>query len=106
MKKLTLLVVIILVTGLLAGCNPFSTFRAEIVGDTIYLGDPDNPATHQLEMTYGGTDVTLSCDYSSNNTDAATVSADGLIAGVAAGNAIVHVTYGLWHTCDIHVVCN
>ena len=55
-------------------------------------------ATHQLTITATDTagktqTVTTTCTYSSSNQQIATVSAGGLVKGVAAGSAHINVSY-------------
>lgn len=104
MKKLTVLVVIMLVAGLLAGCGiiPESKlWKIEVEPSEVWLRSPGE--SKQLEVTAyydDGTvaDVTLECDYTVNKPEAltqvvATVSAEGLITGIKTGWAIILVSY-------------
>ena len=109
MKKLTVLVVIMLVAGLLAGCwvlpeSKLDYIEAEPAKVTLYLGltsDSTKNNTQQLEVTAFYTDgnkadVTAECDYATLTTSIAevvTVNNEGLITAKSRGNAIVSVSY-------------
>lgn len=100
MKKLTVLVVIMLVAVLFIGCFP-STYRItpNLASNTVFLGKETEIYEFQLVVTYsnGDIDVTSECDYYSTNTDAATVGNQsfnkGLIEAIAPGSATIHITY-------------
>lgn len=104
MKKLTVLVAVILIAGLLAGCGIIPGSRLyyiEVEPDdfTLHLGsDP----TKQLEVTatYDDltiADVTLECEYTwkpeALTKVVATVSDEGLVTGMLVGNTDILVSY-------------
>ena len=108
MKKLTVLVVIMLVAGLLAGCwvTPTSKLEnievyPEEVTLTINTTALTGKLTEQLKVTAfyeDGTfaDVTLNCKYSSDSPEVITVNAEGLVGIVKVGEieeATILVTY-------------
>jgi len=102
MKKLTVLVVIMLVAGLLAGCWVLPESKLDYIE-----ADPEEVTlnivsltgiTQQLEITAyysDGTsaDVTSNCDYSSSNTEVATVNNEGLIVAVKVDDSPALVRY-------------
>ena len=104
MKKLTVLVAVILIAGLLAGCWVLPESKLDkIVADpdevTLYLTQAAGN-TQQLEVTayYEDktcADVTPSCDYNSSlsNTAGLAVSDEGLITAKNEGEATILVTY-------------
>jgi len=97
MKKLTVLVVIMLVAGLLAGCWVLPESKLDYIE-----ADPKEVTlntksltgiTEQLEVTAyysDGTDanVTSNCEYLSSNTEIVTVNDEGLIVAVKVDNPI------------------
>jgi len=93
MKKLIVLVMVILVVGLLAGCwvLPESALdRIEANPDDVTLNVGD---TQQLEVIAyyddeTSADVTSNCDYSSSNTEVVTVNDEGLIVAVDSGEEV------------------
>ena len=110
MKKLiTVLVVIMLVTGLLAGCGIMPESKlwkievepTDFGGITLYVNPAQFPAvdgTCQLEVTAfydDGTiaDVTLDCEYISSDSKIAFVSNEGLITAIKVGDATISVIY-------------
>ena len=110
MKKLTMLVVIMLVAGLLAGCwvLPESKLISICVEpEGIFLeGDPTAAASHNTEPIESVTanysdgtseDIALAdCEYSSNDPEVAIVDIVGdevLIRSVGFGEATILVTY-------------
>ena len=98
MKKLTVLVVVMLLAGLLAGCWVLPESKLdEIVVEpgaiTLSVGE-----TQQLEVTAWyddktSADVTPSCDYNSSLSNTAGVDVEGLITAVEAGEATILVSY-------------
>ena len=108
MKKLTLLVAVILIAGLLTGCSPPIYYRItpNLAANTVFLGKEAGITEFQLVMTYsnGNIDVTSDCDYDSNNTGVA-IAVEGLITAVADGSATIHITY--WngtYECSFDVI--
>jgi len=104
MKKLTVLVMIMLVASLLVGCWPTYRITPNLAGNTVYLGrEIAGVINHfQLEMTYsnGNIDVTSACEYVSDNTDVATVGNEIPIKGLieagdpfVIGEANINITY-------------
>lgn len=108
MKKLTVLVVVILIAGLLAGCWLFSD-EPELISivvepEGIYLADPGTAydllsTTGTIESVTACYDdwttkeiVLTDCEYISLNTDVATVF-EGLITAVDSGETIIIVGY-------------
>lgn len=112
MKKLTLLIAVILIAGLLAGCgilpekSQLDYIKADPIEVTLNLGTTlgaTQKLTQRLEvtahyedLTYA--DVTSNCKYSSSNTEV-TVNDEGLIEAVtfisfpSEGEATILVTY-------------
>ena len=102
MKKLTVLVMIILIAGLLAGCWVLPESKLdEIVVEpeevTLYLTQAAGN-TKQLEvtayyedLTYA--DVTSNCKYISDDDEIATVDIKGLVTAKSIGNTEVLITY-------------
>ena len=99
MKKLTVLLAVILITGLLAGCWLFPGSKLDEI--TVY---PEGPitlnieGTQQLEVTAWyedktNADVTPSCDYNSSLSNTAGVDVEGLITAVETGEATILITY-------------
>ncbi len=110
MKKLTVLMAIILIAGLLSGCWLFPGSKLDYIEAdpdkvTLYFGPQLNnteiKTTEQLEVTAYYTDenkadVTLECDYAPltvSNTEVVTVNDEGLITAKSKGNTIVLVSY-------------
>jgi hypothetical protein len=101
MKKLTVLVAVILIAGLFAGCGilPGSRlYEIEISQDFWGITFSIEDATYQLEVTAhydDGTiaDVTLDCDYTSSNPDVAIVGDEGLITAVEIGDTNILARY-------------
>jgi len=131
MKKLTVLVAVILITGLLAGCWVLPESKLDRI-----VADPDKvdlaqyprllPNQQQLTITAfyddgASADVTIDCDYLSSDIEIATVNDEGLIMYVApevynadptaTRNANILVTYthhNAWtgmrsETCKVEV---
>jgi len=105
MKKLTVLVAVILIAGLLAGCwvLPESKLdKIEADPDEVILST--NLLTQQLEVTAYYTDgtsadVTSNCDYISSDTGVVTVSDEGLITAKKMGDSIIlvsHTQHNFW----------
>ena len=101
MKKLTMIMAIILIAGLLAGCGvtPEQSLLDYIVADPDWTNLTVG-GTQQLTITayyedetYA--DVTSDCDYCSNYPDIATVDREGLITavGVIGEGAWIEVYY-------------
>jgi len=89
MKKLTVLVVIMLVAGLLAGCWVLPESKLDYIEadpdkvDLLYL----RSSTKQLTVTAFyedgvSADVTIDCDYLSSDIKVVTVNDEGLIVSV------------------------
>ena len=92
MRKLTILIAIILIVGLLAGCGGWVTPAPkldyiEVEPDEVTLiTNSYTGSTEQLEVTAyyvvcGANDVTSDCEYVSSNTEIVTVSDKGLVVG-------------------------
>ena len=105
MKKLTVLVAVILIAGLLAGCwvLPESKLdKIEADPDEVILST--NLLTQQLEVTAYYTDgtsadVTSNCDYISSDTGVVTVSDEGLITAKKMGDSTIlvsHTQHNFW----------
>jgi len=117
MKKLTMLVVILLVAGLLAGCWVLPESKLDYIEAIPNEVNLDAEITQkQLEVTAyyeDGTsaDVTSNCDYSSSDIEVVTVNDEGLIVAVGNGEAITLVSYtqhNFWtgmriRTCEVEV---
>ena len=88
MKKLTVLLVIVLVAGLLTGCWLFPESKLDYIeadSNEVFLNTRSR--TQQLEITAYYTDgtsadVTSSCEYTSSNIEVVTVNDEGLITSV------------------------
>ena len=110
MKKLTVLMAIILIAGLLSGCWLFPESKLDYIKakpDKVTLSldsmstETEYKTTQQLEVTAYYTDenkadVTLECDYAPltvSNTEVVTVNDEGLITAKSKGNTIVLVSY-------------
>ncbi|MBA7545951.1 hypothetical protein ES705_38333 [subsurface metagenome] len=110
MKKLTMIMAIILIAGLLSGCWLFPGPKLDYIEVnpkevTLYYGlqpnDMEIKTTEQLEVTAyyedeNKADVTLECDYApltTSNKEVVTVSDEGLITARSKGIAIVLVSY-------------
>jgi len=109
MKKLTVLMAIILIAGLLSGCWLFPGSKLDYIEAdpdkvTLNFGTPlgaTQKLTQQLTVTafyedLTEADVTLECDYAPltvSNTEVVTVNDEGLITAKSKGNAIVLVSY-------------
>lgn len=105
MKRLTVIVAVILIAGLLSGCWLFPESKLDYIEAnpkevTLYLTQvPGN--TQQLEVTASYidgniADVTLECDYApstASDTEVVTVSDEGLITAKSKGKAKVLVSY-------------
>ena len=127
MKKLIVLVAVILIAGLLAGCWVLPESKLDYIE-----ADPDkvtlNPQsltgiTQQLEVTafYDDdtiADVTSNCDYISDRPEVVTVNDEGLIVGVKpspfgalseeATILVTHTQHNFWtgriiRTCKVDV---
>lgn len=105
MKKLTILMAVILIVGLLTGCWLFPESKLDCIeSEPVEVTLGTNLLTQQLGITAfyeDGTsaDVTPNCDYVSSNAEVATVSVEGLITAKKMGNTIVLVSYtqhNLW----------
>ena len=108
MKKLTVLVVIMLIAGLLAGCwvLPESKLISICVDpEEMFLADPGT-AFDVLSTTGAIVSVTANyedgtsedikltdCEYSSNDPDIATVNSEGLVIAKSIGDTTILVTY-------------
>ena len=87
MKKLTVLVAVILIAGLLAGCWVLPESKLdyiEAVPDKVDLLSPRSSTQQQLTITAFyedgvNADVTIDCDYLSSDTKVVTVNDEGLI---------------------------
>ncbi|MBA7518747.1 hypothetical protein ES705_10820 [subsurface metagenome] len=105
MKKLTVLMAIILIAGLLSGCWLFPESKLDYI-----KADPDDVTlnitsalvvTQQLDVTAyyidgDKADVTLECDYAPltvSDTEVVTVNDEGLITAKSKGNTIILVSY-------------
>ncbi len=104
MKKLTVLVVIMLVAGLIAGCGIIPESKLwKIEVEPIEVLLPYSGDSKQLKVTAyydDGTsaDVTLECDYTASKPEqfaqvVAIVSAEGLVTGIQAGWATILISY-------------
>ena len=108
MKKLTVLMAIILIAGLLSGCWLFPESKLDYIKAkpdkvtlTMLTMDSLIGITQQLEVTafyedLTEADVTLECDYAPltvSNTEVVTVNDEGLITAKSKGNTIVLVSY-------------
>ncbi len=88
MKKLTVLVVVILIAGLLAGCWLFPESKLDYIeAETDEVTLHTRLRTRQLEITAYYTDgtsadVTIDCDYLSSDIKVVTVNDEGLITAV------------------------
>ena len=117
MKKLTVLVAVMLIVGLLAGCWVLPESKLDYIE-----ADPDKVTLNtgllevQLEVTAYYTDgtsadVTSDCDYISSNTGVATVSDEGLITAKTMGKSTIlvsHTQHNFWtgriiRTCEVEV---
>lgn len=103
MKKLTVLVVVILIAGLLAGCAilPGSRlWRIEVEPSSVSLTYVD---PQQLEVTAfyddgDSADVTPECDYVSENPEIVIVGDEGLIEAVSPDTGTHFVTIFVTYT--------
>lgn len=105
MKKLTILVAVILIAGLLSGCWLFPESKLDYIEanpDKVTLNIVSlTGITQQLEVTAYYTDenkadITLECDYTTltvSNTEVVTVNDEGLITAKSKGNTIVLISY-------------
>ena len=109
MKKLTMIMAIILIAGLLSGCWVFPGSKLDYIEAdpeevTLYFGivsDSTKNDTEQLKVTAyyedeTKADVTPECDYAPltvSNTEVVTVDDEGLITAKSKGNTIVLVSY-------------
>jgi hypothetical protein len=117
MKKLIVLVAVMLIAGLLAGCWVLPESKLDYIEAIPNEVNLDAEITQkQLEVTAyyedgTSTDVTSNCDYSSSNTEVVTVNDEGLIVAVDSGEAITLVSYtqhNFWtgriiRTCEVEV---
>jgi hypothetical protein len=117
MKKLTMLVVILLVAGLLAGCWVLPESKLDYIEAIPNEVNLDAEITQkQLEVTAyyeDGTsaDVTSNCDYDSSDTKVVTVNSEGLVVAVSNGIATIlvkHTQHNAWtgritETCEVEV---
>ena len=97
MKKLTVLVAVILIAGLLAGCWVLPESKLDYIEadpDKVDLLSPRSSTQQQLTITAFyedgvNADVTIDCDYLSSDTKVVTVNDEGLIVYVEPGTDIV-----------------
>lgn len=98
MKKLTVLVVIMLVASLLAGCWVFPESKLDYIEAKVNVAALGIVSTRQLKVTayyedLTEADVTIDCEYLSSNPDVAIVNNEGLITSKIIGEATILVTY-------------
>ena len=117
MKKLTVLVAIILIAGLLTGCWVLPESKLDYIEAIPNEVNLNTEITQkQLEVTAyyddeTSADVTSNCDYSSSDTEVVTVNDEGLIVAVGSGEANILVSYtqhNFWtgmriRTCEVEV---
>ncbi|MBA7563021.1 hypothetical protein ES695_11195 [Candidatus Atribacteria bacterium 1244-E10-H5-B2] len=129
MKKLTVLMAIILIAGLLSGCWLFPESKLDYIKAkpdkvtlTMLTMDSLIGITQQLEVTafyedLTEADVTLECDYAPltvSNTEVVTVNDKGLITAKGKGKAEILVSYtqrnfltsNIIRTCKVKILVN